>query len=120
MRSFSIHADSVSELATSSEPVSGGVLSGTIALDSKESSLRCEVPGAPVAMHAPNRTAQTKRRVVWPLKKLGYSRAISPDLRHRIHPPSQGGLGTAWSWSSSALVAISRTRVIFIASSGEP
>jgi hypothetical protein len=55
MRSFSVHADSVSEFATSSEPVS----------------------------------AQTKRRVVWPLKELGYARVISPDLGiESIGPPA--------------------------------
>jgi hypothetical protein len=80
MRSFSVHADSVSELATSSEPVSGGVLSGTIALDSKRNVATMRGTGAPVAMQAPNGAAQTKRRAVWPLKKLGYARVISPDL----------------------------------------
>jgi hypothetical protein len=76
MRSFSVHADSVSGLATSSEPVSGGVLSGMIALKRIVATMRGT--GAPVAMQAPNRAAQTKRRVVWPLKKLGYARVISP------------------------------------------
>jgi hypothetical protein len=119
MRSFSIHADSVSELATSSEPVSGGVLSGTIALDSKNRRYDARYRGARCDAGSEQDGANQTARCV-ASEKIGLFACDFPDLGHRIHPPSQGGLGTAWSWSSSALVAISRTRVIFIASSGEP